>query len=213
MIRDTRLAGVGGLAFGVLVFVALIVANPVGGDYDPVDVADFVARDHRTEVFISLYVMLLAASGLIVLMGYLRDTAVGEGRLGRIFWGMTVAAAAAFVIGWGIALTPSLSLAIGGGQALDPQVAYTFAQAGLITYFFAGGLMMSLALITFAFGASAVPMWVRWASGVAGLLALGSPAFFPFFVLPLWALAVGAWLVLAPQSVVWPNVTLRSRVG
>ena len=64
MRRESLLAGLGALAFGILTFVAFIVANPPGGNYKASDVSKFLAKGHRFEVFLSIYLMLIAAAGL-----------------------------------------------------------------------------------------------------------------------------------------------------
>ena len=45
---NARIGGIGGIAFGVLTFAALVIASPPGGSYTESSVTDFVARGHRT---------------------------------------------------------------------------------------------------------------------------------------------------------------------
>lgn len=209
MKEHRSLAGIGGIAFGVLTFVAFLVGGPPGGDYDTGNIADFVDKGHRPALWISLYLMLIASLGLIVVMAYLREAVVASPRIARVLWATAVAGAGAFAIGWALALTVPVSLAIGGGPQVAPELVYTFSQGGLGVIFLVGGLMLGFALIALFLGAAAVPGWFRWATGVAGVLGLASPAFFPFFALLLWGLVVGVWLVLSarPAEIGSPQAT------
>ena len=66
--NDRRLAGIGSLVFTVLLVAGAIAANAPGGDYDANDVADFVAKGHRSSVIISLFLVAAAIVGLLVVM-------------------------------------------------------------------------------------------------------------------------------------------------
>ena len=119
--NQTRLAGVGGLAFGILAFVALIVASPPGGNYKASDVTSFLAKGHRPAVFISVYLMLIAVAGLLLLLARLRTTI--EGSRGSLFWAFSVASATAWFAGYLLVAGPSTALAFSGGiGAHAPQI-------------------------------------------------------------------------------------------
>lgn len=199
MKQDRRIAGIGGIVFAVVLIVSIVVASPPGGEYDAADVADFVAKGHRSAVIVSLYLMLLSVLGLLVMMSYLRDSALGTGRHGRMFWGLAVAAATSFFAGWLILLTPAESKSIGGGPSIDPAVAYTFMQAGWGVALVGGGALLGCALLILAFAGHGAPTWVRALGGIAGLLGVASAAFFPFFALILFGLIVGLWLLVSKE--------------
>ena len=46
-----------------------------------------------------------------------------------------------------------------------------------------------------------MPSWLRWFTIVAGVIGLFSLAFFPFFILVLWALVAGIWLLVSAPAV------------
>jgi hypothetical protein len=67
------IAGVASIVFAVLTFVGLAIANPPGGTYKAHDAIKYVASGHHVAVFVSLYLLMLAVLGLIVLVAYLWD--------------------------------------------------------------------------------------------------------------------------------------------
>ena len=195
MKRDRRLAGIGGIVFAVLFVSGMIFGNGPGGNYHARDVADFVAKGHRSSVVASGVLVALAVVGLLLVTAYMCETYFSKGRDGRIAWGTSLLAAASFLIGIAVLLTPSTSLFVGGGPAIDPAVSYTIMQAGYGIMFFSGGIMLGVSLLTLALGGHAAPTWVRAFSGLVGLLALFSLAFFPFFGVLIWGLVIGIWLL------------------
>jgi hypothetical protein len=42
-----------------------------------------------------------------------------------------------------------------------------------------------------------LPAWLRWSTLVAGLCGVAGLAFFPFFLLMLWAAVAGVWVLTA----------------
>jgi hypothetical protein len=129
VVRDRRLAGVAGIAFAVATFVAFILANPPGGEFHAADVADYVAKGHRSLVIVSLYTMILAAVSLVGLGSFLRADAFENSVAGRLFSGLLAGAATSWVAGWAIVITPAAARSIGGAPEIDAGVAYTFMQA------------------------------------------------------------------------------------
>jgi hypothetical protein len=200
MKRLTRLGGIGGIAFAVLTVVTFPLAATPGGNYTASDLTSFVASGHRPAVFVSLYLAVIAASGLICLFARLRQAIVAAG--GRqvpdvIFWGAGLAVAIAFLFGWIISFSVPMTYAFSnGGFAIAPAVTYAIVELGLELVFGAGGILMGLALIGLFIGSrGALPAWLRWVTLVAGIVGLASPAFFPFFALLLWGLVTGIWLL------------------
>lgn len=201
MTRST-IAGAGGIAFGVLMFVAFLVASPPGGTYSESDVADYVASGHRTAVIISIYLVLLAAVGLVCLLARLREAAAGDLALGPIFWGTGLAAAASLAIGWVVVAAVPVAMAFGGSDVtIEPTVAYTITEAGWGITLGAGGILLGLALIVLVLGSRAtLPAWLRWTTLVAGIAGVASIAYFPYFLLLVWGLVAGVWLLAAERA-------------
>jgi hypothetical protein len=194
-------AGVGALAFAVLMFVAFWVGSSPGGTYSRSDVADFVAKGHRPAVFISLYLVLIAVFGLISLLARLRELMADESHARSVFWACGVVAAAAFACGWGVATVVPIAMAYGGsGVTVAPPVVYVIVEAGWVMVVGAGGVLLALSLIVFALASvAALPSWLRWVTLGAGVIGLASVAWFPFFVLLLWGLVAGVWMLVADQ--------------
>lgn len=197
---QAMLAGVGALAFGILSFVAFVIANPPGGSYKASDMADFVAKGHRPAVFVSVYVMLLAGAGLLLALARLRDLI--DGQRASLFWGFGIGAAAAWVIGYAVVISPAAALAFSSGDlsTLPPTLVYTVSEAGWAVMYGGGGLLLGCALVTFAAGRVSVAAWLRWFTAVAGVASLAGIAWFPLFVVYLWAIALGIWLLLAGRE-------------
>ena len=200
--NQTRLAGVGGLAFGVLAFAAMMISSPPGGNYSASDVTSFLAKGHRPAVFVSVYVMLIAVAGLVLMLAQLRTTI--EGSRGTLFWAFSVASATAWFAGFLLVAGPATALAFSGGKlsasALSPQVVYVFAESGWAVMYGAGGILLGAALVTLVAGRVTLPAWVRWSTAVAGVAALAAIAWFPFFLVYLWAIVVGLWTLLSAPS-------------
>ena len=94
-------------------------------------------------------------------------------------------------------------MTLGGGKALDPRVTYAFSQAGLVVMFTGGAILLGAALVALALDGSApLPSWLRWTTGIAGVLGLASPAFFPFFAVLLWAVVTGIWTLTSDRAAV-----------
>jgi hypothetical protein len=198
--REGTLAGLGAVAFGILAFVAMMVGNGPGGNYSTKSVADFLAKGHRPAVIVSLYLMLIATVGLLLVVRRLREATIGT--RGTLVWGFGVAAVAAWLAGYILAMSPALSLAYSGGhlKTLSGPLTYSISEAGWAMAYGAGGALLGCALVTFAWGAVAVPAWVRWSTAVAGVAALLGVAWFPFFLVYLWAIVLGVWQLTAARS-------------
>jgi hypothetical protein len=200
-VNQARLAGVGGLAFGILAFVAMLVASPPGGNYSASDVTSFLAKSHRPAVFLSVYLMLIAVVGLLLMLARLR-TAI-DGSRSTLFWAFSVASATAWFAGYLLVAGPAAALAFSGGKlsasSLSPQVVYVFAESGFAVMYGAGGILLGAALITLVVGRVTLPAWVRWSTAVAGVAALAALAWFPFFLVYLWAIVLGLWTLAAAR--------------
>jgi hypothetical protein len=200
MSRTNVVGGIGGIAFAVLTFVAFLLAAPPGGTYKESDVADYVEKGHRGAVFVSFYLLLLGVLGLICLLAHLRQRLGADDRgLRTIFWGTGLAGAASFAIGWAVVVTVPLAMAFGGSDvSVEPTVTYTIAEAGWGILIGVGGILLGFCLIALMLGSGTMlPAWLRSATLIGGVAGLASLAFFPFFLIFIWGLVVGVWLLAA----------------
>jgi hypothetical protein len=192
--------GLAALAFPILTFVGLVVANPPGGNYSAKQVANFVAHGHRAVVYLALYLLLLAAVALLYLVSALRGRLAG-GNASRLFSATGFAAGTAWAIGAALLFVVPMGLANGGHLPSDQSVVYLFTQAGFAVIFGAGGILLAFAVLSLAAGGGAtLPAWLRWLTIVAGVLGLASVAFFPFFFLLLWSIVFGIWTLASRPS-------------
>ena len=204
MQRDSAVAGVGGILFPVLWFLAAFVPNAPGGTYDASSVADFVAKDHRTSVFIALFLGLLSVLGLLLLLVGLRErVAGGDSFLASVFSTTGLVSVTAFAIGWVTVYSVPVAIAYGGSNevVIDPKLTYVLAQAGWVIMFGVGGTFLGLTLIALMLGSrQTLPAWLRWFTLIAGVLGLASMAWIPHFALLLWSLVAGVWLIAAGRA-------------
>jgi len=193
-------AGVGALAFGILTFVALLIASPPGGTYSTKDITNYLAKGHRAAVIVAIYVLVLAIIGMLLMLWRMRDEIVGT--RGTLFWGLGIASAACWLAGFAIVIAPATSLAFSGGKltTLPGTLTYTVAEAGWAVAYGAGGILLGAALVTYAIGPVAAPAWVRWTTLVAGVAALAEIAWFPQFLVYVWAIAIGIWTLVSKRS-------------
>ena len=204
MQRGSVVAGVGGILFAGLWFLTAFVSDPPGGSYSASDVANFVAKDHRTAVFVAVALGLLSALGLLLLLAGLRERVSGGGSLtATVFWSASILSVTGFAIGWMTVLTVPISRAYGGSSlvVIDPVLTYTITEIGWVIMFAIGGTFLGVALITSAIGsAQAFPTWLRWFTLIVGVIGLVSLAWIPFFALPIWAIIVSLWLIAAGRT-------------
>jgi len=194
--RERAVAGLGGIGFTVLTVAALGAARTPGGGYDASSIADYVAKGHRTSVFIALFLALLSVLGLTMLLIGLRERLNERSFLANVFSATSLVSITGFAIGWAAWLTVPIAIAIGGSNTvIDPRVAYVILQVGGVIVFGIGGIFLGMTLISLMIGSpQTLPAWLRWFTLVVGVLALASPAWFPFFPLLLWSLVAGLWL-------------------
>ncbi len=90
-----------------------------------------------------------------------------------------------------------------GGTAValsSPQI-YVINQVGDTIQYGAAGMLLGAAMIALALGARAtLPSWLRWLTLCVGVLGLASAAFFPWFLLLIWGLIMGGWLLVARHT-------------
>lgn len=216
MNRDGRVAGAGGILFAVSLVLGFTLFGPKGGHYSATEVDSFVAQS-ATALMVSVYLLVLSMVGLIALMGHFGARWVPARREGRVLWGASLAAAGAFLIGWAIYLAVPMA-ALAGGPTIDTAITYAILSAGMNVFFGAGGMLLGIALIALAAGGVAAPAWYRVFTGIAGLLALSTWGFLlalnrspnqwlpgPFYLVVLWGLVTGIWLLLATPKAGAPD--------
>jgi hypothetical protein len=200
MTVNPRLAGLGALAFGLLPVLAGFIANPPGGDYSASAVADFIAKGHRPAVFVSIYIVMLSAVGLLLLLARLRDSI--DGRRASLFWGLGLGAVTSWLVGAAIVLSPSIALAFSGGKlkTLPAPGAFALSEAGWAVMYGAGGTLLGCALVAYVVGNVTVPAWIRWSTAVAAVCAFLAIAWFPFILVYVWAIVLGIWMLTADRA-------------
>lgn len=197
--RRVSAGGLGALAFLVLVIVATAVASPPGGTYKASDVATYLTRGHRPAVIASLYLMGLAAVALLFLLRRLRDAL--QGQRAAVFWGLSIAGAAAIVAGFALITAVPIAMGVGGkGVVIAPTVAFTIIETGWAVFAGAGFLLVGLALLTLTLGPSVLPAWVRWTTLVGGLGFAAGLAWFPLPIVGIWLVLIGVWLLRSERS-------------
>lgn len=194
-----QVAGIGAVAFGVLTFAALMLENAPGGTFRFSHIADYVAKGHRPAVFVATYLAIVAMVGLALLLTWLRD-ALPEGTRSSVFSTLSMAGMATWIAGWGVGASVPIVMGYGGSQErVPPTVTYLLATGGWAVM--AGGAaLIGLALLTLTLAPSALPGWARWATLVAGIAALAAYAWFPFFLVYLWSVVIGLWLVVSQRD-------------
>ena len=206
MRRSNLIGGIGGIAFGVLTVLTLLVASPAGGTYTPSDVRSYVASGHHTAVFVGLYLVTIAILGLLLLLVRLREIISGAGDedlwMANAFWSIGLAAAICLAAGWAVDLAAPIAYAFAGsGFSISTSQTYAIIQIGNSIVFGPGGILLSSALIAlFVGGQRALPVWLRWVTLIAGVLGLASPAFFPWFALLIWGAVIGIWLLASGRA-------------
>jgi len=130
------------------------------------------------------------------------------GTVGTIALALTFRQASSADFGLGGLLVAFLGLALAGAGHEAAHAIATKAEgrrvgrAGIGIMFVSGGVMLGVSFLTLAIGGHAAPRWVRAFSGIVGLLAFFSMAYFPFFGVILWGLVIGIWLLVSsPKQV------------
>lgn len=189
--------------FGVLTFAGFLLANPPGSTYNASDVANYLANGHRIPAITGMYLGWLAVLGLVWLLAHLRSVidAAGKSIAARIFWGTGLAAAASFAAGWCVTGGQVIAHLEGGKTMIvAPPVTQLIGELGVLLIFGSGSALLGLGLIAFTLASrAAIPAWLRWLTLLAGLCGLAGPGFFTFFLLLLWAITIGLWLLAADR--------------
>jgi hypothetical protein len=202
----TTVAGVGGIAFSVLTAFGFALAEPPGGSYSASHIGDYLAKSHRPVVFVAFYLGLIGLLGLVCLLAHLRDAIVAtpdKQRAAAIFWGTGIAGAASFAVGWAVIGGQVVAHTEGGRDiVVAPALTYLIGEIGVVMIFGSGAVLLGFALLTLSLaGRPNFPTWLRWLTSIAGVGAIAGLAFFPFFLLIVWGIVVGAWLIASGRGV------------
>jgi hypothetical protein len=189
-------AGIGAIVFSVSTVAALVLANPPGGNYSAKTVTDYLAKGHRIEVIVVMHLALLGLVGLLYLLAHFR-TLLGAGTAQNVFWGTGVAATAAFAVGWGFVGGQVVAHWEGGSAITIPlAVTYLISEVGSVLIYGVGALLLGCALIILMLNTRGLlPSWLRWMTLAAGIAGIAGLAFITFYLLMLWVIVVGVWLV------------------
>jgi hypothetical protein len=195
--RNPLWAGIGAIAFGISTVAALVVANSPGGNYSASNVTDYLASGHRIAVLVVMHLALIGLAGLITMLAHFRDV-LPAGPARTAFWGTGIAAAAAFAGGWSIIGGQVVAHWEGGGAITIPlAVTYLVSEIGSVLIYGAGAILLGCALLILVFNVRGrLPSWLRWTTAAAGIAGIGGLAFVTFYLLMLWATAVGVWLLM-----------------
>jgi hypothetical protein len=208
-------AGLAGALYVVLFIVGAIVAfdGQPDLDSDPATIeAYFADSGHRDRIWVGWILIMLAAFFFLWFLGSLRQALRHLDRGG--FW--TNLATIGGVV-YAALLISSISASTAIKTMSDdtyqntvyPELIHAADDAGYVLHAAGGvgaGAMMIAASIA-ALRASAIPAWAGWLGVVAGILALGSIAFFPIFLIALWVLVAGVLLFFRGPL---PNAGTRS---
>ena len=80
---------------------------------------------------------------------------------------------------------------------IAPQVTYLISEIGVVFIFGCGAVLLGLAfgILLVAGSRGTLPSWLRWFTLIAGVAGVAGLLFFPFFVVLIWGLVTGIWLI------------------
>jgi hypothetical protein len=197
-------AGLGGVAYVVLFIVGAILAfgGQPNGDADPATVqAYFADSGHRDRISVGWILIVLGLFFFLWFLSSLRQ------RLRRLDGGLLTTLASIGGIVYAALALASISISSAIQTMSDdtfrhtvyPELIHAANDVGYVMHATGGigaGAMMIAASVV-ALRARVVPGWLGWVGVVAGILALGSIAFFPQLLIALWVLVAGVLLFLA----------------
>jgi hypothetical protein len=211
--RGSVLAGVGAIAFVVLTAVGIVGGSAPGGNYAESDIRNYVSIGHLPTVIVTGYLALFGVLGLISLLVYLRAAiSANPGRelAANIFWGAGLVSAASIAVGWGLVSGIAVAAAEGGSAnpgnvgavaTITPSGTYFLSDTSLNVLYGSGGIFLGFALIALTRASAGIlPGWLRWLTGIIGVLALTAPALLGAYAIPIWFVVIGIWLIVAGRA-------------
>jgi hypothetical protein len=200
-----RWAALGGVAYVVLFIVGIIleVGDEPSSDASPGTVIRWYADSgHRDRIFVGWALIGLGLFFFLWFLSALRQTLlrlVGDGFLttlvtvgGAIYAALALAGSA---VNMGIKTMSDDTY----HDQVYPDLIHAANDAGYVLHSTGGvgiGTMM-IATSVAVLRARALPAWLAWIGVVAGIIALASILFFPWFVIALWLLAASGILFAA----------------
>ena len=189
-----RTAGLGLLVYGLGTAGAFMSVGAPGGSYDDGTVTTYLSSGHWALAMVLAYVGAFASLGPIVWAARMRHELRSGGDL---LWGLSLAAAAAGVVGWFMVGGMSVSFAEGGApvSTLPHSVVYLVSEMSNLVAVCASAFFVGVAAIVFAARAE-LPGWLRIATYVAGACGILAAGWFTLFLFWLWTIGFGAWTML-----------------
>ena len=189
-----RTAGLGLLVYGLGTVGAFMSIGAPGGSYDDGTIATYLSSGHWALAMVVAYVGAFASLGPIVWAARMRHELRSGGDL---LWGLSLAAAAAGVVGWFMVGGMSVSFAEGGApvSTLPHSVVYLVSEMSNLVAVCASAFFVGVAAIVFA-ARAALPGWLRIATYVAGACGILAAGWFTLFLFWLWTIGFGAWTML-----------------
>ena len=189
-----RTAGLGLLVYGLGTAGAFMSVGAPGGSYDDGTVTTYLSSGHWALAMVLAYVGAFASLGPIVWAARMRHELRSGGDL---LWGLSLAAAAAGVVGWFMVGGMSVSFAEGGApvSTLPHSVVYLVSEMSNLVAVCASAFFVGVAAIVLAARAE-LPGWLRIATYVAGACGILAAGWFTLFLFWLWTIGFGAWTML-----------------
>jgi hypothetical protein len=193
MDTSRRTAGLGLLAYGIGTTVAFMAIGSPGGDYEEPAVIDYISSGHTLTAVALAYLGAFAALGVLLFASRMR-TELRSG--GNVFWGLSVAGAAAAVVGWFLVGGVAVAFAEGGSalSAVPLPVVYTLTEMSNLVAVCSSAFLVGSAALVLAARAS-LPAALRVATAVAGVGGILAGFFFPLFLFWLWTIGFGTWVL------------------
>jgi len=201
-----RWGAIAGIAFVLLFVVGVIfIGDTPDTDATPTEIADFYDDNaNQWRIILGFYLWVLAALAFIWFVASLRTSLRPAFEGSRTTAFLTLVAGLTFpvMLMLGAAAIAAVSGAIVFGevptQSLGMDPAWLFPQLGFAVILIPGALAAAafVALVTMAGGqAGLLPGWLLVLGGVAAVLLILSPFFFPMAALPIWVLAASIVLL------------------
>jgi hypothetical protein len=191
MNTSRRTAGLGLLAYAIGTPVAFLGVGAPGGNYDDGTVRNFISSGHLVIAIAMAFLGAFATLGLLPFASRMRSELRSGG---DVFWGLTVAAVAASVIGWFLVAGVPVVYAEGGKAltGLPHGVAFALGTLSMQMVATAGTFLVGAALLVLAARAP-LPGAIRAITIVGGVAGLIAAFYFPVFLFFLAAIVLGGW--------------------
>jgi hypothetical protein len=165
--------------------------NAPGGDYEDSMVSSYISSGHRWTAIALAYLGAFAALGLLPFAARMRRELRSGGDL---FWGLSVAATSASVVGWFLLGGIPVVMAEGGTAlaGLPHDVVYALSEVSILVAVGASSFLVGAAALVLAARAP-LPGGLRVFTVVGGVCGLAASFFFPIFIFWLWAIVLGGW--------------------